>query len=66
VDPSVKPLFAYPADNGFPSDHTALAATVALVVMTYRRWLGAALPAAGIVLGVARVFLTLRILLPGR
>ena len=55
VDPSVKPLFAHPADNGFPSDHTALAATVALVVMRYRWWLGAALMAAGIVLGAARV-----------
>jgi undecaprenyl-diphosphatase len=55
VDPSIKPLFAHPADNGFPSDHTALAATVALVVMMYRRWLGAGLLAAGIVLGAARV-----------
>jgi membrane-associated phospholipid phosphatase len=27
VDPSIKPLFAHPADNGFPSDHTALART---------------------------------------
>jgi len=55
ADPSIKPLFAHPADNGFPSDHTALAATVALVVMMYRRWLGAGLLAAGIVLGAARV-----------
>ncbi|HEX7536733.1 MAG TPA: phosphatase PAP2 family protein [Dermatophilaceae bacterium] len=55
VDPSIKPLFAHPADNGFPSDHTALAATVALVVMMYRRWLGAGLLAAGIVLGASRV-----------
>ena len=55
VDPSIKPLFAHPADNGFPSDHTALAATVSLVVMMYRRWLGAGLLAAGIVLGAARV-----------
>src|SRR5450759_1812246 len=55
VDLSIKPLFAHPADNGFPSDHTALAATVALVVMMYRRWLGAGLLAAGIVLGAARV-----------
>ena len=39
----------------FPSDHTALAATVALVVMMYRRWLGAALLVASIVLGGARV-----------
>jgi undecaprenyl-diphosphatase len=33
VDPSIKPLFAHPADNGFPSDHTALAARVAFLVM---------------------------------
>lgn len=39
VDPSIKPWFAHPADNGFPSDHTAVAATVALVVTTYRKLL---------------------------
>ena len=55
VDPSIKPLFAHPADNGFPSDHTALGATVALLVMTYRRSLGVVLLAASILLGVARV-----------
>jgi len=55
VDPSIKPLFAHPADNGFPSDHTALAATVALVVMTYRKGLGAVLLAASLILGAARM-----------
>jgi membrane-associated phospholipid phosphatase len=55
VDPSIKPLFAHPADNGFPSDHTALAATVALLVMTYRKGLGAVLLAASIMLGAARM-----------
>jgi undecaprenyl-diphosphatase len=55
VDPSIRPLFTHPADNGFPSDHTTLAATVALLVMTYRRWLGAALLAASVSVGVARV-----------
>jgi len=55
VDPSVKPLFAHPADNGFPSDHTAMGATVALLVMTYRRPLGAVLLAASLLVGVARV-----------
>lgn len=55
VDPSTKALFAHPADNGFPSDHTTLAATVALLVMTYRRILGAVLLAASIALGAARV-----------
>ncbi len=55
VDPSLKPLFAHPADNGFPSDHTAFGATVALLVMTYRRSLGVVLLAASILVGAARV-----------
>jgi membrane-associated phospholipid phosphatase len=55
LNPSIRPLFAHPADNGFPSDHTTLAATVALLVMTYRRWLGAVLLAASVLVGVARV-----------
>ncbi|HEY5249279.1 MAG TPA: phosphatase PAP2 family protein, partial [Dermatophilaceae bacterium] len=55
VDPSIKPLFAHPADNGFPSDHTAVAATVALLVMTYRKGLGAVLLAASIIVGAARM-----------
>jgi membrane-associated phospholipid phosphatase len=55
VDPSIKPLFAHAADNGFPSDHTAVGATVALLVMGYRRMLGALLLAASIVVGAARV-----------
>jgi membrane-associated phospholipid phosphatase len=55
VDPSVKPLFAHAADNGFPSDHTTVAATVALLVMTYRRRLGAVLLALSILAGAARV-----------
>jgi len=55
VDPTVRPLFAHPADNGFPSDHTALAATVALLVMLYRRKLGAILLSASVIAGAARV-----------
>jgi membrane-associated phospholipid phosphatase len=55
VDPSIRPLFAHPGDNGFPSDHTTLAATLALLVMIYRRWLGVVLLAASVSVGVARV-----------
>lgn len=55
ANPLVKPLFAHPADNGFPSDHTAMGATVALLVMMYRRWLGVGLLAASLLVGVARV-----------
>jgi len=55
TDPSIKPLFAHPGDNGFPSDHTTLAATVALLVMGYRKLLGAVLLAAGFLVGAARI-----------
>jgi len=55
VDPSIRPLFAHSADNGFPSDHTAVAATVALLVMIYHRWFGAILLAASLVLGASRI-----------
>jgi membrane-associated phospholipid phosphatase len=55
VDPSIRALFAHPAGNGFPSDHTALAATVAFLVMTYCRGLGAVLLAASIMVGAARM-----------
>jgi membrane-associated phospholipid phosphatase len=55
VDPSIKPLFPHPGDNGFPSDHTALGVTVALLVMMYRRWLGTVLLVAAIVVGATRM-----------
>jgi undecaprenyl-diphosphatase len=55
VNPTLRPLFAHRADNGFPSDHTALASAVALVVMLYRRWIGVTLLLVSVGIGVARV-----------
>jgi undecaprenyl-diphosphatase len=55
VDPSVKPLFPHSADNGFPSDHTAVGVAVAVVVMTVRRWAGIVLLVVAVALGAARV-----------
>ena len=55
VDPSVRPLFAHPNDNGFPSDHTALAMTVAALVWVYRRTLGVVLGVLALCVGAARV-----------
>ena len=52
---ALKPLFLHPADNGFPSDHTALAAVIAAVVSQYRRWIGWALALLAILIGAARV-----------
>lgn len=55
VDPTLAPLFPHAPDNGFPSDHTTLGATVALLVLPYRRRLGAVLLVASLVAGMARV-----------
>ena len=54
-NPTVKPLFQHPPDNGFPSDHTALATAIALVVWHYRRWVGWALVVLSVLIGLARV-----------
>ena len=55
VDPSIRAWFAHHDDNGFPSAHTALAATVAVLVITYRWGLGPVLLAASIMVGAARM-----------
>lgn len=55
TNPSVHPLFAHAADNGFPSDHTALATAVGLLIALYRRVAGAVLFLCGIGVGAARV-----------
>jgi len=54
-NPAVPPLFPHPADNGFPSDHTALAAAISAVVLQYRRWIGWAMALVAILIGFARV-----------
>jgi membrane-associated phospholipid phosphatase len=55
VHPALRPMFAHPADNGFPSDHTAVASAVAIVVLLHRRWSGLALLLVSIAIGAARV-----------
>lgn len=55
VDPSHPALFPHPADDGFPSDHTALAAAAALWVATVRRRLGLVLLVVAVAGGLARV-----------
>ena len=49
------PLFPHPADNGFPSDHTALAVAVSAVVMLWSRRAGAVLLTTALLIGTARV-----------
>lgn len=55
VAPGLRPMFAHPTDNGFPSDHTALASGVAIVVLMHRRWSGLALLVVSVAIGAARV-----------
>ena len=49
------PWFAHPPDNGFPSDHSALGAAVAVVVAFWRRRLGLLLLVVALLVGAARV-----------
>jgi undecaprenyl-diphosphatase len=52
-------LIPHVPDNGFPSDHTLLAAVLASVAMYWDKWLGAALWAIAILIAVARVYVGL-------
>lgn len=51
----VVPLISHSSDNGFPSDHTALATAVAAVVLRWHRRTGVALLVLAALLGTARV-----------
>jgi undecaprenyl-diphosphatase len=51
----VAPLIPASTDNGFPSDHTLLAASVAAVVFAYHRKVGVALLVLAACVGLARV-----------
>lgn len=52
----VTPLLAHSADNGFPSDHSAVAAYVAAALWFIDAPAAALATAAALVLGVARVY----------
>lgn len=55
VSSGVVPYFKHVADNGFPSDHTSLAAVLAVTIFFASRKLGIALFIGAIVIGSARV-----------
>ena len=52
---TVEPFFPHIANNGFPSDHALLVATIASLVFVYNKPLGIVLFGLGILVGVARV-----------
>lgn len=51
----VTPLIQHTADNGFPSEHTIFSMTMALLLLFYRRRLGALAVLTALVVGIARV-----------
>jgi membrane-associated phospholipid phosphatase len=55
VSDGSRALFPHPADNGFPSDHSAAAALIATLVIRFRRVVGALLAAGAVVVAWARV-----------
>ncbi len=55
VGSGFEPLIPHVADNGFPSDHTLLAASLAIVVSIYSRKYGLILLAITFVVGMSRI-----------
>lgn len=52
---NVQPLISHAADNGFPSDHTLLAMTIAAIIFQFNKKLGLSLIIVGLIVGVSRV-----------
>lgn len=52
---NITPLVSHPNNNGFPSDHTLLATTLALVITVYRKQLGVVALIVAISVGIGRV-----------
>lgn len=52
---NIQPLIAHVADNGFPSDHTLITATIAVVIYQRNKKLGILTGCVAIIVGTARV-----------
>jgi undecaprenyl-diphosphatase len=55
VSGAVVPLFQHSADNGFPSDHTTIGATLAFIGYIYSKKVGLVMISLAVAVGVARV-----------
>lgn len=56
VSDGVTPLFAYTADNGFPSDHTLVGMIITMALLSVSRKWAVNLFVLTIIIGVSRVF----------
>lgn len=54
-DPHSAPLFPHAADNGFPSDHSAAAGLLTVLVVRYQRVVGALIGVGAVLIAWARV-----------
>lgn len=52
---NIQPLIAHVADNGFPSDHTLITATTAVVIYQMNKKLGILAGCVAVIVGIARV-----------
>ncbi len=55
VSDGIKPLIYHIADNGFPSDHTLLCATLSFIVYFFDKKIGTILVVISLLVGVSRV-----------
>jgi undecaprenyl-diphosphatase len=54
-NPSLKPMFSHPKDNGFPSDHSAVAGLIAALMLWRSRAWGVLFGVAALLVAAARV-----------
>jgi len=51
----IQPLIPHAPDNGFPSDHTLLVATIASIVFVFNKKLGIVIMVLAVIVGYSRV-----------
>ena len=51
----IQPLIAHAADNGFPSDHTVLTMTIAVIIFSFNKRFGVILAFISVIIGISRV-----------
>lgn len=51
----IQPLITHAADNGFPSDHTVLTMTIAVIIFSFNKRFGVVLAFISVIIGISRV-----------
>lgn len=53
---NIQPLIPHATNNGFPSNHTLYAMTIAMIIFTFNRKIGIALSFIALLVGISRVY----------